>query len=152
MICFMARLHDGAAAYENLQMLFRRSMAENLFDLHPPFQIDGNFGATAGIAEMLLQSTGGVIEVLPALPAAWAEGEFRGLRARGGFAVDMSWSAGAWTAVEVRSALGRVCALRAAALDGVRIEDADGALVEHEIGPDGSLRFATVAGGRYRLK
>jgi alpha-L-fucosidase 2 len=151
MICFMARLHDGAAAYENLQMLFRRSMAENLFDLHPPFQIDGNFGATAGIAEMLLQSTGGVIEVLPSLPAAWAEGEFRGLRARGGFAVDVTWSEGAWTAIEVRSALGRACALRAAALDGARIEDADGALVEHEIGADGSLRFATVAGRRYRL-
>ncbi len=105
---FYARLKDGENAWEHLQQLITKFTANNLFDIHPPFQIDGNFGGVAGINEMLLQSHLGepgkrIIEILPALPEAWKSGSVSGLKARGNFIVDIAWNESKATKVTVTS-------------------------------------------------
>ncbi|HNX80211.1 MAG TPA: glycoside hydrolase family 95 protein, partial [Prolixibacteraceae bacterium] len=128
-INYWARFQDGEHAHKLVQMLLapaddptrdtRGGSYPNLFDAHPPFQIDGNFGGGAGIAEMLMQSHQGYIHLLPALPAAWKEGHVHGLRARGGFLIDMFWKNGKVTWLKVTSQAGQPVRI---SVNGYRVE------------------------------
>ena len=154
-IAFWARLGDGDKAWESLCMLMKHSTNRNLFDSHPAenssiFQIDGNFGATAAMAEMLVQSHAGAIEFLPALPTAWSEGEVRGLRARDAVGVDLKWAGG--KAVEAVLRPERTVVVRLIAPRGQKIAaSADGSPVSLQDLGNGIVAADLAAKRGYKL-
>ncbi|GAA2317883.1 hypothetical protein GCM10010149_82870 [Nonomuraea roseoviolacea subsp. roseoviolacea] len=151
-INFWARLLDGDHAHKMLGEQLKASTLDNLWDTHPPFQIDGNFGSTSGIAEMLVQSQHDVVHVLPALPGAWKDGSVSGLRARGDVTVGATWKGGAPDTITVRPGKSGPIKVRSSVVAGrYRLTDDRG----HEVGPrrDGDvLSWNARAGVTYTIR
>lgn len=156
-ICLWARLQDGDQAHESVRQLLNHSTGPNLWDTHPAgkgsiFQIDGNFGAPAGIAEMLLQSHGTAIEFLPALPKAWSNGSVSGLKARGNVAVDLAWSGGRLQRATLHPALDGKFRLNVKKHGQIAAVTEEGKAIRRQ--PDGSGTFTLLmrAGKVYELR
>ena len=146
-----ARVKDGDMAYQRFQLLLKKYILENLWNMHPPFQIDGNLGGTAGVAEMLIQSHEGYINPLPALPAAWRDGSYEGLVARGNFVVSVFWKQGLMTQMNILSRAGGECVIQYKDIAYFTIKDAKGKKVKTIRESKNRIRFATQKGNTYYL-
>lgn len=144
-----ARAKDGDRAYHLYQQLIKTGIIENLWDVHPPFQIDGNLGATAGVAEMLLQSHEGCIEPLPALPKAWEQGSYEGLVARGNFVVSVVWAQKDMVKMSILSRKGEDCVIKYKDIEKATITDSKGRRMKTMKCGEGMVRFPTKVGGYY---
>jgi alpha-L-fucosidase 2 len=149
-INFWARLAEGDLAHENIVALLAKSTLPNLLDNHPPFQIDGNFGGTAGMVEMLLQSHAGEISFLPALPRQWPNGSIKGICARGAIELDLSWASGKATLVVLRPRVGGEHKLRAPRGQQIAGITENGKQQKVSIA-DGTVRLRMAAGKKYRI-
>lgn len=144
-----ARLGDAEEAHRYVRTLLGKSSYPNLFDAHPPFQIDGNFGGAAGIAEMLLQSHSGELRLLPALPKAWPDGCVKGLRARGGFEIEMTWADGKLTGAVLNSIRGTACKIRSPY--PIHVTEADGSAIMQAVAAD-VTEFQAAEGRSYIVR
>ena len=149
-----ARLGDGNKAYQIIKNLFNGGIYANLFDYHQPryFQIDGNFGYTSGVAEMLLQSNAGYINLLPAVPDDWANGSVNGLVAQGSFEVSMDWADGNVTTATILSKNGGEAVVQTKNASLATVVDSDGKVVDVTPVKENRISFATKAGKSYTLK
>ena len=146
-----ARLMDGERSYQLIKKLMTTRTNSNLWTTHPPFQIDSNFGYTAGVAEMLVQGHAGYIEFLPALPSAWATGSFRGLTTRGAFEVDAAWANGQATKFVIKSNAGESCAVKYQNIATATVVDSKGNPVSFTAEGTDLIRFATTEGETYTV-
>ena len=146
-----ARLLDGERSYQLIQKLITSRTNTNLWTTHPPFQIDSNFGYTAGVAEMLVQGHAGYIEFLPALPSAWANGSFTGLTTRGAFEVDARWANGQASQFVIQSKAGEECAVKYQNIATAQVVDSKGNPVSFTAEGTDLIRFATVQGETYTI-
>ncbi len=137
-----ARVKDGEHCRTLIESLIRNNIFDNLWDIHPPFQIDGNFGYTVGLCEMLLQSHAGYIELLPALPREWQDGSFRGLVARGNFEVDCEWQGGRITKIRVTARSGGRLRIKLPEYIRKSMQDSSGAIYEREMSENETVVFS----------
>ena len=146
-----ARLGDAQNSYLLANEHIVEYIRDNLWNTHTPFQIDGNFGYTAGVAEMLLQSHEGYIKVLPALPEQWNNGSYSGLTARGGFEVDVTWKDGNATQIAITSTAGENCSLNHFRVSTATVTDSKGNPVAFTVDSADQITFVTVKGETYTI-